>query len=145
MDQAASFQTTLHVRDQCLCLHLQRAARRVARRFDEALRYLNLSNGQFSLLTSLNRPQPARMNGVAALLGMDRTTLTAALKPLEQRGLVRIEVDPKDRRGRVLRLTETGHALLARAFPVWTRTHAELERQAGMAPDELRRALRELS
>jgi DNA-binding MarR family transcriptional regulator len=117
----------------------------VARRFDQALRHLNLTNGQFSLLTSLNRPQPAQMGGVASLLGMDRTTLTAALKPLEQRGLVRIEVDPEDRRGRVLRLTKAGRALLARAFPVWARTHAGLERQAGMAPDELRRALRELS
>jgi DNA-binding MarR family transcriptional regulator len=145
MDQATSYQTTLHIRDHCLCLHLQRAARQVARRFDQALHHLGLTNGQFSLLTSLNRPQPARMGVVASLLGMDRTTLTAALKPLQQRGLVRIEVDPEDRRGRVLRLTKTGRALLARAFPLWTRTHTELERQAGTAPDELRRALRELS
>lgn len=144
-DQAASFQTTLHVRDHCLCLHLQRAARRVARRFDEALRHLDLTNGQFSLLTSLNRPQPARMGSVATLLAMDRTTLTAALKPLERRGLVRVAVDAEDRRGRVLSLSPAGRALLARAFPVWTRTHAELERQLGVAPDELRRVLRELS
>jgi len=46
------------VRDTCLCLHLQRAARAVARRFDEALRPLGLTSGQFSLLMSLNRPEP---------------------------------------------------------------------------------------
>ncbi|MFY9699033.1 MAG: MarR family transcriptional regulator, partial [Rhodoplanes sp.] len=82
------FETTLHVRDTCLCLHTQRAARALARRFDDAFRPLGLSNGQFSLLMSLNRPEPASMGSVAALLAMDRTTLTANLKPLARRGLV---------------------------------------------------------
>ncbi|MBV9567317.1 MAG: MarR family transcriptional regulator, partial [Hyphomicrobiales bacterium] len=50
-----SYETTLLVRDHCLCLHMQRAARAVARRFDAAFRPLNLTNGQFSLLMSLNR------------------------------------------------------------------------------------------
>src|SRR6516165_5548583 len=52
------YQITLEVRDSCLCLHLRRAARAVARRFDAALRPLDLTNGQFSLLMSLNRPDP---------------------------------------------------------------------------------------
>src|SRR5579859_5797023 len=105
---AVSFATTIMVRDTCLCLHLQRAARAVARRFDEALRPLDLTNGQFSLLMSLNRLEPAAMSGVAALLAMDRTTLTAALKPLQRRELVDIAVDPADRRSRKLTLTDAG-------------------------------------
>src|ERR1700683_996656 len=84
------FETTLLVRDCCLCLHVQRAARALARRFDEALRPLDLTNGQFSLLMSLNRPKPPAMGAVASLLVMDRTTLTAALKPLERRGLATV-------------------------------------------------------
>ena len=139
------FAATLLVRDACLCLHVQRAARALARRFDDGFRTLGLTSGQFSLLMSLNRAEPAGMGAVASLLAMDRTTLTAALKPLERRGLVRVAVDAEDRRGRVLSLSPAGRALLARAFPVWTRTHAELERQLGVAPDELRRVLRELS
>ena len=90
------FETTIHVRDTCLCLHAQRAARALARRFDVALRPFGLTNGQFSLMMSLNRPAPASMGSVASLLAMDRTTLTAALKPLERRGLVAISVDPND-------------------------------------------------
>src|SRR5256714_15028662 len=93
-------ETTLLVRDCCLCLHIQRAARALARRFAEALRPVDLTNGQFSLMMALNRPEPPGMAPVAALLAMDRTTLTAALKPLERRGLVEIRVDPSDRRGR---------------------------------------------
>src|SRR3954454_8519002 len=99
------FEVTILVRDSCLCLHVQRAARALARRFDDALRPLGLTNGQFSLLMSLNRPEPAGMGGVATLLAMDRTTLTAALKPLIRRGLVRVAPDPGDRRGRLLTLT----------------------------------------
>jgi DNA-binding MarR family transcriptional regulator len=136
------FETTLLVRDCCLCLHVQRAARALARRFDEALRPFALTNGQFSLLMSLNRPEPPPMGPVASLLAMDRTTLTAALKPLERRGLVEISPDPADRRSRVLKLTREGRKLLARALPTWQKTHEELE---GLmpegAPDQLRKNL----
>jgi DNA-binding MarR family transcriptional regulator len=140
------FATTLKIRDRCLCLHVQRAARRVARQFDDALRPLGLTNGQFSLLTSLNRPEPARLGSVAALLAMDRTTLTAALKPLERRGLVDVSIDQQDRRSRSLKLTRQGRSVLAAAIPVWTRTHARIERQlADVEPDLLRRGLNTLS
>ena len=141
-----AFAITLEVRDSCLCLHLQRAARAVARRFDAALRPLELTNGQFSLLMSLNRPEAPSIGSVAALLAMDRTTLTANLKPLERRGLVEVTVDAADRRGRRLNLTSAGRALLVRVVPVWRRTHAALERLvAGSGADRLRNDLRVLS
>ena len=137
--------TTLHVRDTCLCLHLQRAARVVARRFDELFRPLGITQGQFSLLMSLNRPEPPTMGSVADLLAMDRTTLTANLKPLERRGLVRIKVDDSDRRNRRLALTADGRALLAEATPIWKRHHAALERQLKRSADALRADLIALS
>jgi DNA-binding MarR family transcriptional regulator len=126
-ETSVPFETTLRVRDCCLCLHVQRAARSLARRFDEALRPVGLTNGQFSMLMSLNRPQPATMTSVAALLAMDRTTLTAALKRLERRDLVMVVRDPVDRRNRKLSLTEEGRAALAAAVLIWERTHVELE------------------
>jgi len=137
---------THRVRDTCLCLHAQRAARALARRFDEALRPLELTNGQFSLLMSLNRPAPPTIGSVAGLLAMDRTTLTAALKPLERRGLLKVSVDKQDRRSRRLGITPAGRALLGRAFPLWKKTHAAIERLiTGLSPDALRAALRALS
>ncbi|MBX3578189.1 MAG: MarR family transcriptional regulator [Rhizobiaceae bacterium] len=125
--QAIPFETTLLVRDSCMCLHAQRAARALARRYDEALKPAGITSGQFSLLMSLNRPQPPRMGAVASLLAMDHTTLTANLKPLERRGLVKVDKDPSDRRGRLLTLTQAGAALLAEALPAWKRTQAEVE------------------
>jgi len=143
---STSFETTILVRDSCLCLHVQRAARALARRFDDALRPLGLTNGQFSLLMSLNRPNPPGMSAVASLLAMDRTTLTAALKPLQRRGLLKVTPDPKDRRGRLLTLTAKGRKLLARAVPVWKSTHLAVESQLGKGePDRLRKTLRALA
>jgi len=125
---------------------VQRAARALARRFDEALRPFELTNGQFSLLMSLNRPEPPPMGPVASLLAMDRTTLTAALKPLESRGLVKISQDPSDRRSRILTLTAKGQNLLIRAVPVWERTHQEIEQLIPNGdPDEFRTSLQALS
>jgi DNA-binding MarR family transcriptional regulator len=95
---------------------------------------------------SLNRPQPPPMAAVASLLAMDRTTLTAALKPLERRGLVTVAADSADRRSRLMALTQKGMTLLVRAVPIWERTHQEIE---GILPDgdpsRLRSNLRALS
>ncbi len=146
MDEAVvPFTTTLHVRDHCLCLHAQRAARALARRFDAALRPVGLTSGQFSLLMALNRPQPPSLKPVAELLAMDRTTLTAALKPLERRGFVQIVPDAADRRSRLLVLTAAGRAVLAAAVPIWQRTHEAIEAGLpGEAAQTLRTTLREL-
>ncbi len=139
------FATTLRVRDTCLCLHVQRAARALARRFDEALRPLGLTNGQFSLMMSLNRPAPPTMGSAAALLAMDRTTLTAALKPLKRRGLVEVTADPTDRRSRRMKLTPAGKALLSSAAPIWEKTHGAVEDLLGdVGPTRFRDSLRAL-
>jgi DNA-binding MarR family transcriptional regulator len=116
------FALTLQVRDGCLCFQTQRAARLLGRRYDEALRPHGLTNGQFSLLMSLNRPAPPTMGAVAETLGMDRTTLTAMLKPLRRRGLAAVSADPHDRRNRIVALTEAGRATLAAAMPSWHAT-----------------------
>jgi len=140
------YEVTHLVRDTCLCLHVQRAARTLARRFDEALRPFDLTNGQFSLLMSLNRPDPPAMADVASLLAMDRTTLTAALKVLEGRGLVNIQPDGADRRSRRLTLTQRGRTQLSRAIPIWEHTHHEVEAVLPRGdPSRLRKNLRALA
>jgi len=144
--RATSYETTILVRDSCLCLHVLRAARALARRFDHALRPFGLTNGQFSLMMSLNRPQPPTMGAVASLLAMDRTTLTAALKPLRRRSLIRVTTGRDDHRARLLELTPRGKKLLARAVPAWTTTHSAVEARLGPGePDRLRKNLRTLS
>jgi DNA-binding MarR family transcriptional regulator len=134
------------VRDACFCLAVQRAARALARRYDEALRPIGLTNGQFSLMMALNRPEPASIGMIAELLGMDRTTLTANLKPLERRRLVKVTIDAADRRSRRMMLTRAGRLLLAEAMPIWQRMQAATERRiAPSSADRLRADFRALA
>ncbi|WP_328587484.1 MarR family winged helix-turn-helix transcriptional regulator [Algihabitans albus] len=117
----------------------------MARRYDQALRPLNLTNGQFSLLMSLNRPEPPTIGEVATLLAMDRTTLTAALKPLARRGLLAVVVSGGDRRSRRMALTPAGRKLMAAAVPLWMQAQAETERLlAASDVERLRSDLRSL-
>ncbi|HKJ74378.1 MAG TPA: MarR family transcriptional regulator [Alphaproteobacteria bacterium] len=147
MSDDLPIEITLKVRDSCLCLHVQRAARAIARRYDEALRPVGLTNGQFSLLMSLNRPEPPTISSVSKLLAMDRTTLTANIKPLERRGLLRVTVDEADRRSRRLTLTDDGRDILKVALPLWEQAQKDnatiLEDSA--VPEELLAQLRALS
>ena len=86
------------------------------------------------------------MAAVALLLAMDRTTLTAALKPLQRRGLVKITADPADRRARLMTLTPKGRRLLVQAVPIWESTHLAVESLLrDRDPDRLRNNLRALS
>jgi DNA-binding MarR family transcriptional regulator len=133
IDLNDSVATTARVRDTCLCLHVQRAARVLARQFDEALRPVGLTHGQFSLLNGLNRPGPTPRAAILSLLSIDRTTLTAVAKPLARRGLVVVVADPRDRRSRLLSITPAGRELLAVATPIWAATHAEIEQ--GLPPE----------
>ena len=140
------FSTTIHVRDHCLCLHAQRAARALARRFDRVLKPFGLTNGQFSLMMSLNRPEPASLGSVASLLGMDRTTLTAALKPLERQGWVTVTKGDEDRREKLLTLTFAGQQVLAPAVAAWCDAHEAIENQMPQGDaDRLRQGLNELA
>src|SRR5258706_15134664 len=100
MSKPLPLTVTHEVRDSCICLHTHRAARALARYFDMALAPLNLSHGQFSLLVSLSRPVAPTMGAVAGGLAMGRPTLTANLKPLQRRGLLKGAGDGQDKRSR---------------------------------------------
>lgn len=134
---------TVHeIRDDCLCLATQRAARLLARRFDRLFAPLGLTNGQFSLMVALSGPWAPRLGELAAFLGMDAATLTAAVKPLERRALVTLQADEGDARARRPALTEEGHALVARAAPLWREEHARVQaRLAGQDAPALARVL----
>jgi DNA-binding MarR family transcriptional regulator len=114
------------VRDRCLCLHLQAAARAVADRFDTALKPLGLTSGEYSLLVVLSRPQPPRAAEVERLLVMEPAALVAALAPLEHRGLLAVIPDPSPDCGYRLELTAAGFLLLAQALAVWRGVHDSL-------------------
>jgi DNA-binding MarR family transcriptional regulator len=119
--------------DECFGLNLRRAARVVGRRYDEALKPVDLTNGQFATLAVIAKFEPLSMLTLAEYLSMDRTTLTAALKPLERRALVSVRPDDLDRRGRKITLTDEGIKLLRDAIPLWKTVQRRISREMGTA------------
>jgi DNA-binding MarR family transcriptional regulator len=135
----------LVVAAECYCLNLKRAARSMARRYDEALEPVDLTNGQYSTLTAIAGRQPVAMQVLAEMLGMDRTTLTATLKPLQRRGLISIQLDAADRRSRILSITQEGLVLLREAVPLWKKVQQSVGRSVGGSNKlELREQLKRL-
>lgn len=113
-------------RAACVCLTVQRAARRIARLYDQALKPLGLKAGQFSILAALRQDRPVPVTPLAEGLGMDRTTLTKNLRPLERRGLVTSVPSERDGRVRGLVLTREGEMLLEAAVPLWQRAQRKI-------------------
>jgi DNA-binding MarR family transcriptional regulator len=132
-------ETAWIVRDTCICYNLQRAARYYARRHDEALRPAGLTNGQFAAMMMMMRPQAPTITALAGEMAMDRTTLTALIKPLERRRLVKATVDIEDRRQRRLALTAEGRRVLEQALPLWqsVQQQARKSKQAAKIPELL--------
>ncbi|OYY68972.1 MAG: hypothetical protein B7Y47_12735 [Sphingomonas sp. 28-63-12] len=112
------------MRAACLCLNTQRAARAVARRYDAAFRPIGLTSGQFSILAGLNQAAPVSLGALADALGLERTTLTRNLAPLEQAGLIRSDAADGDKRVRGLSLTTQGRDKLLVAMPLWQMAQA---------------------
>lgn len=132
------------IAEACLGMHIRRAARSITRQYEEFLRPLELTLGQFSILATLHWPEPKTMNQLSNELGLDRTTLTANLRPLERRHLVQVVVDDADHRRRGVTLTEDGRHVLATALPLWE--EAQRIVIAGLSQDveSLKHALAEL-
>ncbi len=111
---------------ECFALALRRAARSISRRYDDAFAPLDLNNGQFSMLALIAGFGSVRIQTLADRLAMDRTTVTAALKPLQRRKLVRVDAGTDDARARDATLTREGERLLAKAIPIWQSKQDEI-------------------
>ncbi|KPF62781.1 hypothetical protein IP88_14255 [alpha proteobacterium AAP81b] len=114
----------------CVCLGIRKAARAVSRRYDDALRPVGITSGQFSLLAGLAGEAGLSLGSLAERMGMDRTTLNRNLKPLDAAGLVETRAGD-DARQRLLGLTAAGTARLTAALPLWEAAQAASNARLG--------------
>ncbi|MEM7662957.1 MAG: MarR family winged helix-turn-helix transcriptional regulator [Pseudomonadota bacterium] len=103
----------------CVVFNLRRASRIVTRRYEQALRPVNLSAFQFSALVALAKAGKLPQAKLASFMGMDVSTLTRNLKPLIKRQLIETRANPRDGRAKVITITNDGRACLDRALPLW--------------------------
>jgi DNA-binding MarR family transcriptional regulator len=126
----------------CNCTALRKATRRVSQLYDSALEPCGIKATQRTMLSQIARSGTPALGELADALVMDRGALTHNLKPLARDGLVKINVDPQDRRNRLVALTAQGRAKLAESDALWTRAQRGFEAGFGTAKSaSLRKAL----
>ena len=126
--------------EDCSCMALRRAARRVSNYYDAVLSPSGVRATQYSILALLSDAGALSINDLASRLDLDRTTTGKNLRPLTTARLVKITRSSADGRSRVAELTERGAATLRRARPLWREAQAQFERVAVVTKDRVFRA-----
>jgi len=117
--------------ESCACHKVRMAARAVTRAYDDALRPARLRASQLAVLVAINNNDGAiSITAFAKIMGMDRSTLTRNLGPLEQEGLVTVGLEGW-RRSRSLEITKKGQSRLREALPYWEQAQETLRRNLG--------------
>jgi len=122
--------TEREILENCACHKARTAARAVTRAYDEALRPVGLRATQLAVLVAVAMDDAISINALAQFMGMDRTTLTRNLRPLEKEGLVTLGIEGW-RRSRALTITKKGRSRLREALPLWSRAEQALRKQLG--------------
>lgn len=124
----------------CNFTAIRHASRHMTRYFDTCIAHLGLRANQYGILRLIYRNGGISINALAALTVMDRTTVGRAIQPLERNGLLRIMVDPDDRRSRLLHLTDAGFALVEQGHLIWIEAQQVFENNYGAKEAKLMRA-----
>lgn len=117
--------------EPCTALMVRRLARRISQIYDEALAPHGLTGGQISLLAALRRSRGIGIGALAAHLSADASTVSRLVRPLESAGLLVLEPDPDDGRGKLVRLTDAGFAARGRALDGWRAAQDQVRDQLG--------------
>ena len=130
MNDTATARLAQHLLDTCMCHKSRMAARAITRAYDDALRKTGLRATQLSVLAAVGSRGALSIQSLADVLGMDRTTLTRNLRPLEDKGLVLLAPEARHR-ARMLELTAAGRSTLTKALPLWEAAQRTIKRRLG--------------
>lgn len=119
--------------EQCNCMALRRASRRVTNFYDSKLAPTGLRVTQYAILALLREHGGVSVNSLARYLDLDRTTMGKNLRPLERLRYVKVTSSATDGRSRTITLTNSGGAALKSAAGLWRRAQAEFESENGSA------------
>ena len=125
----------------CACSQVRRTARKLSLVYDHAFASAGLTVTQYAVLVNIGRAGEISRTALASLIGMDRTTLTRNLGPLERSNLV-VKAQSHDRRERLLCLSPEGRRKLSDSYEIWERVQSRFLQKIGRgAFDQLRKTL----
>ncbi|HEX3504881.1 MAG TPA: MarR family transcriptional regulator [Xanthobacteraceae bacterium] len=110
---------------------LRKAARRLGKLYDGVVEPSGLKATQVTLLTQIYDLGSPTMADLAKSLVMDLSATRHSLEPLIRDRLVRLRVDPEDRRVKRVMLTPTGAAKFKQAIALWRQAQDRLEHALG--------------
>lgn len=116
----------------CACSQLRRASRAVSAYYDSVLAAAGLTVTQYALLVNIARAGSMTRSALGVRLGMDRTTVTRNLRPLERDGFLK-ELAGEDRRERMVALTAPGKRKLKKGFACWEKAQGAFRDELGEA------------
>lgn len=116
--------------DNCACHRLKVASRAATRAYDDALRPCGLRATQLSLLAAAAVQEAISITELAAAMGLERTTLTRNLAPLQDEGLIAVGNEGRHR-SRMVRITAEGRRRMRAALPLWRRAQESLRAKLG--------------
>ncbi len=115
----------------CACFQVRTAARTITDFYDESLAPSGLRITQFAILATIERLGQVTMNELAGDLGLDASTMTRTVGPLESAGLVSVKPAASDKRIRELVLTAKGRRKLAGCSEQWKAAQEGLRQRIG--------------
>lgn len=124
------------VAERCAGLNIRLASRRITRFLDARLAQTGLTLAQFGLLIHIAGARDDTIGSLAERSGLDQSTLSRNLRPLEAAGLIEIAAVETDLRRRAVWLTEQGSTQLENALPIWRKAHDALSQL--ISPEQLR-------
>ena len=117
--------------EDCNCLAVRQAARHITQFYDQLLAPSGLRTTQFSILAKLRQMGRMTINGLAAEMVMDRTTLGRNILPLERDGLIAVAQGSRDRRSKELQVTAAGEARFREGMQGWVEAQRRFEKALG--------------
>lgn len=123
-------------KSQCHCITIRRATNAMTDYYDAALRELNLTTSQYSLLKNLYRLKTASTSELAEHVNLDRSTLVRNLKPLLERELI-VDLARENARNHKYTVSAAGLALLEEANPKWEKAQEEIKAYLGKENAEM--------
>ena len=114
----------------CYCLASRQAARKITRLYDSYMQESGIRATQFTILSQLMLRGEMPIGKLAGILGMERTTLTRNLAPLEAQKWISIKAGD-DPRARIIAITAPGRNAVRRSFPYWSKAQAHIGKLLG--------------